>query len=53
MQYTADQAVEILLAAGIPAGPVLDMDDIAHDEHFVQEREMLVSLEAILGMAAA
>lgn len=45
MQYTADEVVDILLAAGIPAGPIFDMDDIAHDEHIVGEREMLVKME--------
>lgn len=45
MQYTADEAVEILLAAGIPSGPIFDMDDISNDDHIVREREMLVKID--------
>lgn len=44
-QYTAKEAVDIILAAGIPSGPIFDMDDIAHDEHIVGEREMLVKMD--------
>jgi len=44
-QYTADEAVEIILAAGVPAGPIFDMNDISKDEHIVGEREMLVKME--------
>ena len=43
--YTAEEAVQIILDAGLPAGPIFDMDDIAHDEHIVGEREMLVKME--------
>ncbi len=44
-QYTASEVVDILLDAGIPAGPIFTMDDIAADEHLVGEREMLVKME--------
>ena len=44
-QYTADEAIEIILAAGVPAGPIFDMNDISKDEHIVGEREMLVKME--------
>ena len=44
-QYTADEAVEIILAAGLPAGPIFDMNDISKDEHIVGEREMLVKMD--------
>lgn len=44
-QYTALEAVEILQAAGIPSGPIFDMDDIVNDEHIMGEREMLVKME--------
>ena len=43
-QYTAKEAVDIILAAGIPAGPIYDMNDISTDEHLVVEREMLVKI---------
>lgn len=45
MQHTAKECVDIILAAGVPAGPIFDMDDIANDEHIVGEREMLVKME--------
>lgn len=45
MQHTAKECVDIILAAGVPAGPIFDMDDIANDEHIVGEREMLVQME--------
>ena len=44
-QYTADEAIEIILAAGVPAGPIFDMNDISKDEHIVGEREMLVKMD--------
>lgn len=44
-QYTAAEAVEILLAAGVPAGPIWSMDEISQNEHIVGEREMLVKME--------
>lgn len=43
--YTAEEAVNTILDAGVPAGPIFDMDDIANDEHIVGEREMLVKME--------
>lgn len=45
LKYTAKECVQQLLDAGIPTGPVLDMDDISVDEHFVKVREMLVKME--------
>ena len=44
-QHTAKECVDILLAAGIPAGPIYDMDDIVNDDYFTREREMLVEME--------
>lgn len=43
--YTAAEAVDAILATGVPAGPIFDMDDIANDEHIVGEREMLVKVD--------
>lgn len=43
--YTAKEVVDILLANGIPGGPIFDMDDIVNDEHIIGEREMLVKME--------
>ncbi len=44
-QHTAKECVDILLAAGIPAGPIYDMDYIVNDDYFTKEREMLVEME--------
>jgi crotonobetainyl-CoA:carnitine CoA-transferase CaiB-like acyl-CoA transferase len=44
-QYTVDEVVDLILDAGIPAGPIFDMDDISKDEHIVGEREMLVKID--------
>ena len=44
-QYTAEEAVEQILAAGVPAGPIFNMDDISQDPHIVGEREMLVKID--------
>ena len=41
---TMAQAAEILLAHGIPAGPILDVSQILDDPH-VKEREMFVRTE--------
>ena len=41
-QYTVAEAVEIVLKAGIPAGPINDLSDIMNDENFTVDREMLV-----------
>ncbi len=41
---TMEQAAEILLAHGIPAGPILDVSQILDDPH-VKEREMFVRTE--------
>lgn len=44
-QYTAEECVDLILAAGVPAGPIFNMEDIHADEHIVGEREMLVKLD--------
>ncbi len=44
-KYTAKEAVDIILAAGVPSGPILNMDDITSDEHFMKEREMFVKID--------
>ena len=41
-QYTVDEAVEIVLNAGIPAGPINDLSDIMNDENFTVDREMII-----------
>lgn len=44
-QYTAQECVDIILAAGVPAGPIFNMEDLYADEHIVGEREMLVKMD--------
>ena len=44
-QYTAKECVDIILAAGIPAGPIFNMEDIYNDDHIVNEREMLLKMD--------
>ena len=43
--YTVDEAVDILLGVGIPAGPILNVEQIAHDEHFAKARELFIPIE--------
>lgn len=42
--YETEEVVQILLAAGVPAGPIYNMDDISKDEYFTAAREMLVKM---------
>ena len=44
-QYTAEECVDIILAAGVPAGPIYNMEDIYADDYFVNDREMLVKMD--------
>ena len=45
LDYTVDEAVEKVLGVGIPAGPILNVEQIAHDEHFTQARELFLTME--------
>lgn len=38
--YTVDEIVEKVLAAGVPSGPVYDLSQIVKDEHIAGAREM-------------
>lgn len=42
--YTMEDAADMILAHGIPAGPILDISQILKDKH-VREREMFVEME--------
>ena len=42
---TIDQAVETILAAGVPAGQIYDMKRVTEDEHIVQDREMFPTVQ--------
>jgi len=42
---TVDQAVDMVLREGIPAGPIMDLKQISEDEHIANVREMFVSID--------
>lgn len=42
--YNADELVDKILGAGVPAAPIFDLHDVTTDEHLVKAREMLVDL---------
>lgn len=42
---TIDEAVDILLAAGVPAAPINTIDRVARDPHIAGAREMYVEIE--------
>ena len=42
--YTMEQATELILSKGIPAGPIMDISQILADPH-VKEREMFVEMD--------
>lgn len=44
-QYTVKEVVDIVLAEGIPAGPIYDVRQIIEDEHISGAREMFVEVE--------
>jgi formyl-CoA transferase len=43
--YTVSEAVEIILKTGIPAAPILDLEQISRDEHFTKARELFVDID--------
>lgn len=44
-QYTVEEAVELCLSNGVPAGPIYSMEEISRDGYFLEDREMLVKME--------
>lgn len=44
-ELTVAEAVEIVLGAGIPAGPILDLEQISHDPHIAGAREMFTEVD--------
>lgn len=44
-QRTVAEIVDIVLAHGIPAGPIYDVRQIVEDEHIAKAREMFVDVE--------
>lgn len=45
VNYTTDEIVDLLLAAGLPAGPILDVGQVVNNEHFAGAREMFATVE--------
>jgi formyl-CoA transferase len=45
LDKTVEEAVKLILGAGIPAGPILDLAQIAGDEHIAKVREMFVTID--------
>lgn len=43
-EHTIDEAVEIILAAGVPAAPINDLRRVTTDKHIAEAREMFVDL---------
>jgi formyl-CoA transferase len=42
---TVQEAVDLILGAGIPAAPILDLKQIAENEHIAGAREMFVTID--------
>ena len=43
--YTVQEAVDMVLGAGIPAGPILDLEQISHDPHIAGARQMFTEID--------
>ncbi|SES45184.1 CaiB/BaiF CoA-transferase family protein [Psychrobacillus sp. OK032] len=41
---TVSEVVDLLLSVGLPAGPILDMDQVYHDPHIMGDREMFTTI---------
>lgn len=41
---TSREVVDIILGAGVPAGPIYDIADVCNDKNIVEAREMLVKV---------
>ncbi|KAE9528343.1 CaiB/BaiF CoA transferase family protein [Testudinibacter aquarius] len=44
-QYPAEEVINAMLAAGVPAAPINTIDQIVNDPHIAQDREMFVDIE--------
>lgn len=45
VNHTSKEAVDMILAAGVPAAPIMNLKDISEDEHIANVREMFVEME--------
>lgn len=44
-QHTVSECVDMILAAGIPAGPIYNVSDIMEDPHIRDDREMFIHVD--------
>lgn len=44
-KYTTNELISILLDAKLPAGEILNIEQVVHSKHFQQERNMFVDVE--------
>ncbi|TNH07248.1 CaiB/BaiF CoA transferase family protein [Testudinibacter sp. TR-2022] len=44
-QYPAEDVINAMLAAGVPAAPINTIDQIVNDPHIAQDRQMFVDIE--------
>ena len=44
-QYTTDEIVNLLLDAGLPAGPILNVEQVVNNEHFAGARNMFATID--------
>ncbi|MDD5906030.1 MAG: CaiB/BaiF CoA-transferase family protein [Clostridiales bacterium] len=43
--YTVKEIVDLILATGVPAAPIYNMQDLLDDEHICKDREMFVNVK--------
>lgn len=43
--YSTEEAIKVILAAKIPAGPIYNLKQVTEDEHIAKAREMFVEVE--------
>ncbi len=43
--YTIEEAVDLVMAGGVPSGPILNLQQISQNEHIVGVREMFIDVE--------
>lgn len=45
MEHTVEEAVDLVLAAGVPAGPIYDIKAVMENDHIANAREMFLDCE--------
>lgn len=44
INYTTDEIVKLLLDAGLPAGPIMNVEQVVNDQHFAGTRKMFTTV---------